>query len=160
MTCPTKQTIRAQVMLDRSGLRLTKQRLAIAVALFGDRHHHVTAESLYKDVNHGGPIVSLATVYNTLEQFSKAGLLREIAIDATRSYFDTNTSNHSHFYDEPSGSLIDIEGPVSITGLPDPPEGTSIRYIDVVVRLGSAENSASNNSASVCGAERDRCSDR
>lgn len=135
MTCPTKRKIRAEVFLSRAGLRLTKQRLAIAFALFGERHHHVTAESLFNEVRSSGQKLSRATVYNTLELFSKAGLVREIAIDATRSYFDTNTSNHSHFYDEPSGHLIDIEGPVSVTGLPAPPDGTLIRHIDIVVRL-------------------------
>jgi Fur family iron response transcriptional regulator len=135
MPCPTKSKLRAEVFLGRAGLRITKQRLAIAIALFGERHHHVTAESLFSKVKGGGQKVSLATVYNTLEQFSKAGLVREIAIDGTRSYFDTNTANHSHFYDGSSGSLIDIEGPVSVSGLPDPPDGTSIRYVDIVVRL-------------------------
>lgn len=135
MTCLTKRKLRAEALLRRAGLRPTKQRLAIAEGLFGEKHHHVTADSLFAAVNRAAQPVSLATIYNTLEQFAKARLIRQIAIDASRSYFDTNTANHSHFYDEGSGRLIDIECPVTVTGLPNLPHGTLIRHIDIVVRL-------------------------
>ena len=83
-----------------------------------------------------GVRVSLATIYNTLHQFQQAGLLRELAIDGQRSYFDTNTSNHNHFYFEGQGRLMDIPGDaVRVDGVPEPPAGMRISHIDVVVRL-------------------------
>ena len=83
-----------------------------------------------------GQHVSLATVYNTLHQFKRAGLLRELAIKGAKAYFDTNTSNHNHFFIEDEGQLRDIPGDaIRVDGVPEPPEGMSISHIDVVVRL-------------------------
>ena len=96
----------------------------------------MTAELLHAEAVGVGERVSLATVYNTLHQFKRAGLVRELAIDGTRTYFDTNTSNHSHFYVERDGKLMDIpEGSIRVDGLPTPPEGMRISHVDVVVRL-------------------------
>ena len=123
-------------LLRRADLRPTRQRIALARLLFGDGHCHVTAEQLHADVESFGEKVSLATVYNTLHQFRRAGLVRELAIEGARTYFDTNTSNHSHFYVEDDGSVMDIpDHTVKIDGLPRPPEGMKISHVDVVVRL-------------------------
>ena len=122
--------------LRHAGLRPTRQRVSLATLLFGSGDRHVSAEVLHEEAVKAGVRVSLATVYNTLHQFQQAGLLRELAIDGQRSYFDTNTSNHNHFYIEDLGQLIDIPGnAVRVDGVPKPPEGMRISHIDVVVRL-------------------------
>lgn len=123
-------------ILRNAGLRPTRQRIALARLLFGSCDRHITAELLHAEVTNDGEHVSLATVYNTLHQFRRAGLLREIAIESNKTYFDTNTSNHSHFFSEPEGRLMDIPSDsIAIQGLPEPPEGMRISHIDVVVRL-------------------------
>ncbi len=128
------------IVLDRlraAGLRPTRQRLALARLLFQGQDRHVSAEQLHGEALAGNARVSLATVYNTLHQFVDAGLLREIAVDGGRSYFDTNTSEHHHFFFEDTGRLEDIPGHlVAVARVPDPPEGTSVRRIDVIVRVG------------------------
>jgi Fur family transcriptional regulator, iron response regulator len=122
--------------LRRVGLRPTRQPLALGLLLFGKGDRHVTAEVLHDEAVKSGERVSLATVYNTLHQFRTAGLLRELAVDGQRSYFDTNTSNHNHFYIEQNGQLVDIpSNSIRVDGLPQPPEGMRISHIDVVVRL-------------------------
>ena len=128
---------RADAWLEGAGLRPTRQRRALALVLVGDgRHRHVTAESLFEAVRQTGFTVSLATVYNTLRCFSEAGLLTEIALDGARSYFDTRTEDHPHFYWEDDGSLTDAPaGSVEISRLPALPAGTEISKIDVVIRL-------------------------
>jgi Fur family iron response transcriptional regulator len=123
-------------LLRKAGLRPTRQRLALGYLLFGQQDRHVTAEMLHAEAVAAGERVSLATVYNTLHQFKRAGLLRELAIEGAKTYFDTNTSNHNHFYLEREGQLTDIPGnSIKVDGLPQPPEGTRISHIDVVVRL-------------------------
>ena len=123
--------------LRGANLRPTRQRLALARLLFsGSGHRHVTAESLHKQARGDRVRVSLATVYNTLHQFKKAGLLREVVVDSTRSYFDTNTAHHHHFYCEENGYLEDISGEALKLGkLPRPPAGTKITEVDVVIRV-------------------------
>lgn len=122
--------------LREAGLRPTRQRLALGTLLFGSGDRHVSAEMLHIEASTAGEQVSLATVYNTLHQFTEAGLLRELAIDSGKTYFDTNVSNHNHFFVEHQGRLIDIpSGNVRVDGLPEPPEGMKISHIDVVVRL-------------------------
>jgi Fur family iron response transcriptional regulator len=123
-------------LLRRTGLRPTRQRLALGALLFREHDRHVTAEMLHAEAVATGQKVSLATVYNTLHQFKRAGLVRELALDAAKTYFDTNTSNHNHFFIERDGVLLDIPNEaVRIGGLPEPPPGTRISHIDVVVRL-------------------------
>jgi Fur family iron response transcriptional regulator len=124
------------LLLRRAGLRPTRQRLALGALLFEAEDRHVTAESLHAEAIALGQHVSLATVYNTLHQFKRAGLLRELAINGAKAYFDTNTSNHNHFFVEEEGVLRDIPGhAIRVDGVPEPPEGMSITHIDVVVRL-------------------------
>ncbi len=123
-------------LLRRAGLRPTRQRVALATFLFGAGDRHVTAELLHEEAVRAGERVSLATVYNTLHQFKRAGLLREIAIGGQRAYFDTNTSNHNHYLIESEGRLMDIPGDtIRVDGLPEPPQDLKISHIDVVVRL-------------------------
>lgn len=122
--------------LRGSGLRPTRQRVALGSLLFAGEDRHVSAEMLHAEALTAGEHVSLATVYNTLHQFTEAGLLRELAIDGGKAYFDTNTSNHNHFFIEAEGELMDIPGDsIRVDGLPEPPAGMRVSHIDVVVRL-------------------------
>ena len=127
-----------EAKLRNAGLRPTRQRLALAALLFAKGDRHVTAEGLHAEASSAKLPVSLATVYNTLNQFTRANLLREVACEGNKSYFDTNTSNHYHFYLEGEGDLIDIPvDSIDVTGLPDIPEGKKISRIDVIVQLAS-----------------------
>ncbi len=120
------------------GLRPTRQRLALAKLLFGGTDRHVTAEMLHGEAQAARVRVSLSTVYNTLHQFTDAGLLKEIVVDSGRSYFDTNTSRHHHFYYEESGEVSDIvSADVAFDHLPNPPAGKEVSGVDVIVRLRS-----------------------
>lgn len=123
-------------MLVGAGLRPTRQRLALGELLFRGCDRHVTAERLFDEAVAANLSVSLATVYNTLHQFTDAGLLREIAVDGARVYFDTNVRDHHHFLIEEDGELRDIPGSnVAVANLPTPPKGLRIDRVDVVVRL-------------------------
>ena len=122
--------------LRAAGLWPTRQRLALTRLLFSDGDRHVTAESLHREAKANRVQVSLATVYNTLHQFTEAELLREVVVDSTRSYFDTNTSHHHHFFCEESQRLMDIPGDaMRVENLPAPPDGTVVNRIDVVIRV-------------------------
>jgi len=128
---------RAADWLTRAGLRPTRQRLSLAALLVGDgEDRHVTAEGLYAAAVADGEKVSLATVYNTLRAFCEAGILNEITVDASRSYFDTRIDDHPHFFWEDSQSLTDAPSDqLEILRLPRPPEGSRIARVDVVIRL-------------------------
>jgi len=118
-------------------LRPTRQRLALARLLFGRGHRHLSAEELHSEALGDNVRVSLATVYNTLHHFTGHGLLREVVVEPGRSYFDTNTSDHHHFFFEDSARLEDIPGDrVRLAALPEPPAGTRVRRVDIVVRVG------------------------
>jgi Fur family transcriptional regulator, iron response regulator len=118
------------------GLRPTRQRVALARLLFGSGDRHVTAEHLHGEAVSASIPVSLATVYNTLHQFTAAGLLREVVVEPGRSYFDTNIDDHHHFFCESTGHLQDIPGEMVMVGqLPAPPEGAEIRRVDVIIRI-------------------------
>jgi Fur family transcriptional regulator, iron response regulator len=126
----------AVAMLRKAGLRPTRQRMALGWLLFGKGNRHVTAEMLYEEANQTKIAVSLATIYNTLHQFTDAGLLRQVTVDSSKTYFDTNVSDHHHFYIETEQNLIDIPAATSIVGeLPNIPDGYEIIRVDVVVRL-------------------------
>ena len=128
---------RANQWLASADLRSTRQRVALAEVLIGDgKHRHVTAETLFERVQTGGEKVSLATVYNTLRAFCDAGLMQEVTVDGSKSYFDTNMSDHPHFYWEDSAELVDAPADqLKILALPDAPEGAEIAKVDVVIRL-------------------------
>ena len=131
--CPVHE-LRAK--LRGSGLRPTRQRVALGWLLFAKGDRHITAERLYEEATGSRVTISLATVYNTLHQFTQAGLLREIAVDGSKTYFDTNTSKHHHFLIEETNQLVDIpDNLVRILDLPDPLEGMEVTSVDVVVRL-------------------------
>ncbi|MEM6304776.1 MAG: iron response transcriptional regulator IrrA [Pseudomonadota bacterium] len=123
--------------LAQAGLRPTRQRVTLAGLLVGDgQHRHVTAESLFEASKDDGGSVSLATVYNTLRAFCDAGLLQEVTVDGSKSYFDTNTHDHPHFYWEEDARLSDAPSDqLEISKLPDVPEGAEIASVDVVIRL-------------------------
>jgi Fur family iron response transcriptional regulator len=122
--------------LRDAGLRPTRQRLSLGWLIFGKGHRHLSAETLFEEASHSRLQVSLATVYNTLNQFTEAGLLREIAVDGTRTYFDTNVDAHHHFFIEAEGRVIDIPASaVKVSDVPQPPEGFEVERVDVVVRL-------------------------
>lgn len=125
--------------LKTAGLRPTRQRLALGRLLYGengDMERHVTAEQLHAEAMSAGVRVSLATVYNTLHQFTEAKLLREVVVEPGRSYFDTNVDDHHHFYFEQSGRLQDIPSEeLELKSMPEPPSGGRIRRVDVILRV-------------------------
>ncbi len=128
---------RGAAWLGQVGLRPTRQRVTLAALLIGDgQHRHVTAESLHIAAQDAGEAVSLATVYNTLRAFCEAGLIQEITVDGSKSYFDTKTDDHPHFYWEDEGRLSDAPAEeLEIRNLPKAPDGTEIAKVDVVIRL-------------------------
>jgi Fur family iron response transcriptional regulator len=132
----TSRSAAALRRLRAAGLRPTRQRLALAQLLLDGGERHITAEQLHGEAVAAGLPVSVATVYNALHQFTEAGLLREAVVEPGRSYFDTNTADHHHFFCEATGRLQDIPAQqLSVTGLPLPPSGTEIRRVDIVVRI-------------------------
>jgi len=131
--CPWRDV---KSMLRDVGLRPTRQRMALGWILFGKGDRHVTAEILYEEAVKAKVPVSLATVYNTLHQFTDVGLLRQVAVDGSKTYFDTNVSQHHHFFIEGENDLLDIpDADVVVGRTPIPPEGYEIARVDVVVRL-------------------------
>jgi len=127
---------RAALRLRAVGLRPTRQRSALAGLLFKGHDRHVSAETLHEEAIKAGVKVSLATVYNTLHQFTQAGLLQQVVVDASRCYFDTNVGDHQHFYSPEDESLIDIPGhDIKVSGWPQAPKGTAVERVDVIVRL-------------------------
>lgn len=126
----------AESKVRTAKLRPTRQRIALADILFRKGDRHVGAEELYAEAVSAGVNLSLATVYNTLHQFTTAGLLRAIAVEGSKTYFDTNISDHHHFFVEGPNTVMDITGgPIGVTNLPEAPEGMEIVNVDVVIRL-------------------------
>ena len=122
--------------LRQVGLRPTRQRMALGWILFGKGDRHLTAEMLYEEATKAKVPVALATVYNALHQFTEVGLLRQIAVDGAKAYFDTNATEHHHFFVEDDSELVDIPGSGMVVGkTPKAPEGYEVTRIDVVVRL-------------------------
>ena len=122
--------------LKDAGLRPTRQRMALGLLLFAKGDRHLTAEKLYEEAQELRVPVSLATVYNGLHVFTEAGLLREVAVDGTKVYYDTNVTDHHHFLLEGTNQLIDIPAlSIDRSVVPDLPDGMEIAAIDVVVRL-------------------------
>lgn len=121
--------------LLEAGLRTTRQRVGLVKLLFEGGDRHLTAEQLHSEAADAGLRVSLATIYNTVNQFTEAGLLREVVVDSGRSYFDTNTSDHHHYFVRDEARLFDVGDGVTVQGLPEPPEGMEIERVDIIVRL-------------------------
>ena len=126
---------RMAAVLRHAGLRPTRQRVQLSGILFDKGHRHLSAEDLHVEAEAAGIHVSLATIYNALHKFTQAGLLRAVAVDSGRAYFDTNVSNHHHFFIEGEGQLVDLVGDVEIKYLPEPPEGMEIISVELVVRV-------------------------
>lgn len=122
-------------LLNNAGLRPTRQRLSLGQLLFLGGHRHVTAESLYEEAMAANAYLSLATVYNTLNQFTEVGLLRRIAADGLKSFFDTDTSVHPHFYLEGEDVLVDVAEGLAFTRIPEALPGHEIARLDVIVHL-------------------------
>jgi len=136
MDISPRQDDELETRVREAGLRPTRQRIALAELLFAKGDRHLSAEDLHEEAVEAGVTVSLATVYNTLHQFTEAGLLRILALEGSRTYFDTNTSDHHHFFIEGENRVVDIEAaPVSVHNLPEPPEGMEIVNVDIIVRL-------------------------
>ena len=138
---PFSQTLRR---LKEAGLRPTRQRLALGKLLFDTGDRHVTAEQLHGEASEQGIKVSLATVYNTLNQFTANGLMREVVVAPGRSYFDTNVEDHHHFLYEDDGALQDIpQDQIALAALPDSPADMEVSRVDVIVRLRRAVDNQS-----------------
>lgn len=136
METSSEQFVDTEKRVREAGLRPTRQRIALADLLFAKGDRHLSAEELHEEAVQAGVAVSLATVYNTLHQFTDAGLLRILAVEGAKTYFDTNTSDHHHFFIEGENRVMDIGfGPVSVHNLPEPPEGMEIANVDIIVRL-------------------------
>ena len=129
----------ALAKLRGAGLRPTRQRLALAKLLFERGDRHVTAEQVHDEARGAEIRVSLATVYNTLHQFTQMGLMREVMVEPGRSYFDTNTDDHHHFFVQDTRELQDIPGHMEkVSNLPEAPEGTEIERVEVMIRVRSS----------------------
>ncbi|WP_137156919.1 iron response transcriptional regulator IrrA [Rhizobium sp. FKL33] len=125
-----------EAKLRDAGLRPTRQRVALASLLYAKGDRHLTVEELHAEAQDAGIDVSLATVYNTLHQFTEARMIRVLAVEGSRTYFDTNVSDHHHFFVEGRNEVLDIpQNNISINNLPAPPEGMEIAHVDVVIRL-------------------------
>lgn len=123
-------------ILRKAGLRPTRQRLGLARLLFDNGNRHTTAEQLHDEAVKAKLRVSVATIYNALHRFTEAGLLREVVVESGRSYFDTNISDHHHFFHEDRGELRDIPGDTITVGrLPEAPDGAVVERVDVIVRI-------------------------
>jgi Fur family iron response transcriptional regulator len=123
-------------MLEAAGLRPTRQRIALARLLLSKGPRHLTAAMLYEEATLAKILVSLATVYNTLNQLTNTGMLRQVSVDGSKIYFDTNVSNHHHFYLENNHELVDIPGSdLVLQQPPGVPEGYEIARVDIIVRL-------------------------
>lgn len=133
---PDVKMAAVRAAMRQAGLRPTRQRLALAGLLFGKGNRHLSAENLHEEAVLARVPVSLATVYNTLNQFTEVGLLREVVVDGSKTYFDTNTSKHHHFFIEGDNMVVDIPASnLTVDALPVPPPGMEIVRVDVVVRL-------------------------
>lgn len=132
-TCPWQNV---RTMLRKVGLRPTRQRMELGWILFSKGDRHLTAEMLFEEASKARVPVSLATVYNTLNQFTEVGLLRQVAVDGSKTYFDTNVSEHHHFFLEGENALMDIpSAKVTVSDMPVALEGYEIDRVEVVVRL-------------------------
>ena len=138
-TTPPDETVLTE-RLREAGLRPTRQRLAIAALLLDGRHRHVSADSLAREIRQTGAHMAGGTIYNTLNQFTDAGLLRRVTIHNEHSVFDTNTAHHHHFYDAAQDQLIDIPAEeVLLAALPGAPEGHDIKAVDVLIHISQSD---------------------
>ena len=124
-------------LLAEHGITPTQQRILIAQEMLS-KHQHLSADQVLQRVNAQSNTVSKATIYNTLGLFTEKGLIKEVIVDSTKVFYDSNTASHHHFYDIDSGTLVDIAPEqVAIQALPEPPAAMKIQHIDVIVRVSS-----------------------
>jgi len=122
-------------MLTDRGISPTQQRLKIGMVLF-NKNQHLSADQVLEMVNMEGNIASKATIYNTLGLFARKGLIREVIVDSTKVFYDSNTQPHHHFYNIDNGTLHDVAADqLQITGLPVPPDAAEIKDVDVIIRI-------------------------
>jgi len=133
--CPDCPAGDVQKLMREAGLRPTRQRMMLGRLLFTGTDRHVTAESLYAEARAAGMQTALATVYNTLNQFTQAGLLRRVGPDGARCFFDTDTSAHPHFYLEGEDMLIDVPEHLTVKRMPEALPGHEISRLDIVIRI-------------------------
>jgi Fur family iron response transcriptional regulator len=127
--------------LREVGITPTQQRVQIAEILFA-RPQHLSADQILAVVNSNGPIASKATIYNTLGLFARKGLVREVIVDPSKVFYDSNTSAHHHFYNVDSGELTDIDArEVMISNLPDLPANTQPAGVDIIFRIRESSDS-------------------
>jgi Fur family transcriptional regulator, iron response regulator len=139
--CDNRSRHDCEDLLRQAGLRPTRQRLMLGGLLFSNGGRHVTAETLYAEATRAGTHISLATVYNTLHQFTDAGLLRQIGVDGLKSFFDTNPTIHQHFFVDNETRLFDVPEPgVVLEAMPQPLPGYEISRVDVIVHLRRKQN--------------------
>ncbi|WP_343313172.1 iron response transcriptional regulator IrrA [Brucella sp. BE17] len=135
----THSTVTMEERLRDAGLRPTRQRVALASLIYAQGDRHLSAEELHEEAVMADVPVSLATVYNTLHQFTEAGMLRIIAVEGSKTYFDTNISDHQHFFLEGENVVFDIphgeRGQPTVSHMPEVPEGMEIVNVDIIVRL-------------------------
>jgi Fur family transcriptional regulator, iron response regulator len=136
-------------LLNRVALRATKPRLFLWNLLFKGAIRHVPAEMLFEEAKQAYYPISLATIYNTLREFTEIGLLRHLRVDGAKSYYDTDVSPHQHFYLEEECQLIDMPGGIRVKKLPAPPAGYLIDRFDVVIRLRRAARAAPQSASTV-----------
>ena len=131
--------------LRQVGLRPTRQRVSLAWLLFGKGNRHITAEMLYEEALHARVPVSLATIYNTLHQFTEVGLLRQLMVDGTKAYFDTNPEEHHHFYVEDEQRLLDLPADVVQPLISIAPEGYEVSNVELLVRINRTQKKNEGN---------------
>ena len=125
-----------ETKLKKFGIKITKQRMEIASILFDGEFKHFSADDLYNLTEKKNLQISLATIYNTLKEFSNLGLIKEIIIDPNRIWYDTCVKNHYHFYNSATNKLIDIpEAQIKVSKLPSIPKGHKIEQMNVVIHL-------------------------
>ena len=125
-------------VLEAAGIIPTKQRLDIACVILS-QPQHLSADQLLLLVNAKGANVSKATVYNTLSLFAQKGVIREVVVDPSRTFYDSNTDRHFHFYNEDTGTLTDVYSDCLLSdALPNAPKGTELVGVDVVIRVRNA----------------------
>lgn len=126
--------------LKKAGVTPTQQRVEIGQILFA-KPQHMSADQVLTVVNKTGPLVSKATIYNTLGLFARMGLVKEVIVDPTKVFYDSNVTDHYHFYSMDSGELIDIQGEqLRLERMPNLPEGMEAQGVDIVIRVRNAAN--------------------
>jgi len=130
--------------LEKNGIRATKQRRVLAKIIFDKGKRHISAENLFDEVKKEERKISMATVYNTLKQFTSLGLIREIVVDQNKSLYCNNNQSHYHLYIEDEGKIVDIPTKNINLNIPSMPACLQLHNIDVIVRIRTLKNELNN----------------